>query len=587
MTGMTEFSNQLDMRMRRANGQFLRFVVFVLGLSILGSNAYAQRAVAGDYDRDGKSDIVLTRNEGGFKFWFARFSNGTFNTPFLFGLADDGEVAADFYGDGRFLPAVTRPDSNGFVTWYMLAPTAEIVERQFGLQGDILLANHMDLDDIADLVAVRKLLGGLTWFTELSSTRLVQSFQWGLETDLPFLAFLDGNTIADAVVVRKEAGFTHWFVRTDTGTGRAPALFGLATDIAVQPVDMDGDGIADFIVRRNEGGFASFYVRFNNADGSEKGITSFQIGLEKDDIVFGNYFDQDVANAKAFRRGAAGAEATSFVRLPGTSAQSYVEVAFGLSGDTLISPQGLPVKAQEVKTSNPVAGTWQITKEDTSSLWVFSENGTFVKKRAGQPVDGRDHFSGAYSVSGNEIRGSFVNPGVGNGEIRGRIASDGTLLMDFIEYWHSPAKVVPCVGVKIDGPPAASTPSPGGGSIGSVCTTTRSPFSGFLWKPASTHSGGTREGRPMIAWKSGPPNTKSCLRVYAENGQEISRAGLFEANGKYGARWYTGWGCGDQKSANEIASAAYAAAGSTNVYLEGNGGSCIGPINPNARNGNL
>ena len=91
----------------------------------------------------------------------------------------------------------------------------------------------------------------------------------------------------------------------------------------------------------------------------------------------------------------------------------------------------------------------------------------------------------------------------------------------------------------------------------------------------------------MIAWKSAPPNNKTCLRVYAANGQEISKAGLYESSGKYGARWYTGWGCGDLKSAGQIAAAANAAAGSSSVYLEGAGSSCVGPFNPNVRNGNL
>jgi hypothetical protein len=97
---------------------------------------------------------------------------------------------------------------------------------------------------------------------------------------------------------------------------------------------------------------------------------------------------------------------------------------------------------------NEFTGVWRIQKEDSSSLWIFNDDGTFIKKRADEPLDGATHFVGTYAVSEGELSGSFTNPGVGAGEIRGSITMDGTLLMDFIEYWHTPPKVVPTVGVR-------------------------------------------------------------------------------------------------------------------------------------------
>ncbi|HMO17105.1 MAG TPA: hypothetical protein PKA63_00595 [Oligoflexia bacterium] len=99
-------------------------------------------------------------------------------------------------------------------------------------------------------------------------------------------------------------------------------------------------------------------------------------------------------------------------------------------------------------SSNEFAGTWLIRKENTSSLWIFNDNGSFVKKRAGEPINGTTHFVGTYSVSNGIMSGNFTNPGVGRGEIKGTIAPDGRLLMDFIEYWHTPPKVVPTVGTR-------------------------------------------------------------------------------------------------------------------------------------------
>ncbi len=98
--------------------------------------------------------------------------------------------------------------------------------------------------------------------------------------------------------------------------------------------------------------------------------------------------------------------------------------------------------------ANNFAGTWLISKELTQSYWIFNEDGTFEKKRAGEPVDSNNHFVGTYTVIDGALSGKFTNPGVGTGEIEATITEDDTLLMDFIEHWHTPYKVVPCVGVR-------------------------------------------------------------------------------------------------------------------------------------------
>ena len=97
---------------------------------------------------------------------------------------------------------------------------------------------------------------------------------------------------------------------------------------------------------------------------------------------------------------------------------------------------------------NDYAGVWLIKKEDTTSYWIFNEDGTFEKKRAGEGLDDANHFVGTYTVSGGQLQGEFTNPGVGTGAIEGVLTTDDKLLMDFIEYWHTPPKVVPCTGVR-------------------------------------------------------------------------------------------------------------------------------------------
>ena len=42
----------------------------------------------------------------------------------------------------------------------------------------------------------------------------------------------------------------------------------------------------------------------------------------------------------------------------------------------------------------------------------------------------------------------MVNPGIGTGEIVA-VLEGATLSLDFVEFWHSPAKHVPYTGTKI------------------------------------------------------------------------------------------------------------------------------------------
>jgi len=94
-----------------------------------------------------------------------------------------------------------------------------------------------------------------------------------------------------------------------------------------------------------------------------------------------------------------------------------------------------------------LVGTWRIAKETTVSNWTFKEDGTFQKNRAGEPVGGSIHFAGTYSTRGSAFSGEFTNRGVGTGKIEGTVSGD-SLTMNFIEFWHSPPKVVPCTGVR-------------------------------------------------------------------------------------------------------------------------------------------
>lgn len=98
-----------------------------------------------------------------------------------------------------------------------------------------------------------------------------------------------------------------------------------------------------------------------------------------------------------------------------------------------------------------VAGTWQMTSKLTGNLswWVFNNDGTFVSYD--DQARTRPHIIGSsYKQEGNTVTGTFVNPGVGDGEINATISDDGkTMTLDFIEHWHTPFKHCPYTGTKL------------------------------------------------------------------------------------------------------------------------------------------
>lgn len=76
----------------------------------------------------------------------------------------------------------------------------------------------------------------------------------------------------------------------------------------------------------------------------------------------------------------------------------------------------------------------------------FKGNGTYT---ISDNADGTgERVSGTWTRSGDAITGPFTNPGVGNGRIDCVLNSD-VLVMDFIEYWQTPHRLVPYAGTQL------------------------------------------------------------------------------------------------------------------------------------------
>jgi hypothetical protein len=102
-------------------------------------------------------------------------------------------------------------------------------------------------------------------------------------------------------------------------------------------------------------------------------------------------------------------------------------------------------------TVDQFIGSWAVADAEGATigyLFIESDN-TFVW--ADIPDKTAPHFSGTWSFTGDTLIAPFTNPGVGDGELVCTIAADGSMPIEFIEYWHSPAKHVPYIATKLNG----------------------------------------------------------------------------------------------------------------------------------------
>ena len=103
--------------------------------------------------------------------------------------------------------------------------------------------------------------------------------------------------------------------------------------------------------------------------------------------------------------------------------------------------------SQPATENSALVGSWRLVGTDGASWFAHFDNAGNWKITDDAEATARRVY-GTYTVSGNSYSGPMVNPNVGEGRIEGSFNED-TLTMDFIEYWHDPAKHVPYTGTKL------------------------------------------------------------------------------------------------------------------------------------------
>ena len=111
------------------------------------------------------------------------------------------------------------------------------------------------------------------------------------------------------------------------------------------------------------------------------------------------------------------------------------------------APPDTSVPSREpARAAHGLIGTWELAGGTGTWYIHFLKDGTWRITDDREGTKERVH--GSYAADDSSFQGDMTNPGVGTGKIEGKI--DGDLIsLDFVEYWHTPAKHVPYTGEKL------------------------------------------------------------------------------------------------------------------------------------------
>ena len=253
-----------------------------------------------DFNGDGRSDYVITRNENSLLNWWVAITGSTNFFSVQWGLATDIATPADFDGDGRTDFAVwrdepTNPNEANFYIFRSLTNTVQI--EQFGRTGDNpRIVGDYDGDGKADAAVYREgVSGGLSFFFYRPSTMPATNFiprQFGIAGDKAVPGDYDGDGRYDVSIARSSGGQNQFIYLRSSDLVDRYVSWGLTSDVIV-PGDYDGDRSNDFCVVRITNGQLIWYIL--EADG---GTMTVNFGLTGDVPTPGDYDGdgrQDVA----------------------------------------------------------------------------------------------------------------------------------------------------------------------------------------------------------------------------------------------------------------------------------------------------
>ena len=438
-----------------------------------------------------------------------------------------------------------------FLATYFLSPA-------FAAPGDFDGDNTSDISVGISYRNSSRNAGSSAWLTRLTNGSPSLFWTWTVPAD----AYASGrfypgdHKYYPAVIwVRDSRKPLEWYLKN--GANQSQMIpFGLPGDTVPNLADWDGDGIDDLlVVRTGSGGILFWYVRLSTTSQ----VALFVFGVKGDKV---GAFDTDgdgLAEMIALRNGY-----QWFIRRP--AELTFTQVQWGLNGDIPLLPQDLDGDHLTDYVISRRTGSGQLAyirfgNGQTSTVPLGSDTsipqiGNFGAS-PGFAWSQRD--TGQVTVQNPDRTVSQFQFGIPANAI---IRSDGTVIQPTEDgRFGSPAGGGPVV------PPTGTTAG---------CARTYT--SGWLFKPESQDSGGSRQGKPLVLFSKNYPSG-SCLNVIATDGQIIGHYGRYATE-----RFYSGWGCGEGLTASALAGRALSAAGSKNILLQDpKSGACYGPAAADAR----
>lgn len=270
---------------------------------------YVPKAVASDFDGDGRSDTTLFRPSSAT--WYVQQSTAGSITAAQFGLSSDQLVPADYDGDGKSDIAIFRDGvwairkssdgSNSFAT--------------FGQAGDFPVIGDYDADGKTDLAVFRPSTS--VWYILRSSDGVTDFRVFGDGvTDKAAQGDYDGDGKTDVAVFRPSTSV--WYILKSSDNNLLVSVFGSAGDKPL-PADYDGDGKTDLAVFRPS---TAVWFWINSRDG---GVTAIPFGNPADKPEPGDYDGDGKTDPAIFRDG------VWAIRKSSDNSNSFI--TFGQSGD--------------------------------------------------------------------------------------------------------------------------------------------------------------------------------------------------------------------------------------------------------------
>ncbi|HET6999516.1 MAG TPA: VCBS repeat-containing protein, partial [Solirubrobacterales bacterium] len=241
----------------------------------------------GDFDADGKTDIVAAEPEGGGLYrYMVGFSNGwgiSSWTKVKSGMSYPEKMGiADFDADGKADIGALEAESNGSYRYMVGISNGWGIATWTKLLGGMVYPQAMDLGDFdadgkADMVAAEAEGGGLYRYMVGISTGSGISKWLKVKSGMSFPEKVNAGDFnadgkADIVALESEGGGLYrYMVGISTGSGISSwtkVLSGMSKPVAMDLGDFNADGKTDIISAESEGGgLYRYMVGFSTGSG--------------------------------------------------------------------------------------------------------------------------------------------------------------------------------------------------------------------------------------------------------------------------------------------------------------------------------